>query len=78
VRDVDVVDVYRNHPLFRSLRDPTKLKGRCGACEYKVVCGGQRGRAYAMTGDYLETDPVCAYIPGGWTETGVAASRGET
>lgn len=77
VRDVDVVDTYRNHPLFRSLRDPTKLKGRCGACEYKAVCGGQRGRAYAMTGDYMETDPACAYTPRGWMEGGVAASRGE-
>lgn len=63
VRDVDVVDAYRHHPMFRDLRDPEKLKGRCGRCQYKVVCGGQRGRAYSMTGDYLETDPVCVYEP---------------
>ncbi|MFQ5408629.1 MAG: TIGR04053 family radical SAM/SPASM domain-containing protein [Anaerolineales bacterium] len=63
VRSVDVVDTYRNHPLFRDLRDPAKLKGRCGVCKWKVVCGGQRGRAYALTGDYLETDPACAYHP---------------
>ena len=63
VREVDVVETYRNHPLFRDLRDPAKLKGRCGRCPYKVVCGGQRGRAYAVTGDYLETDPACAYDP---------------
>lgn len=59
----DVVDVYRHHPLFTALRDPARLKGKCGACEYRVVCGGQRGRAYALTGDYLETDPVCLYEP---------------
>ncbi|HUX38134.1 MAG TPA: hypothetical protein VMV44_09570, partial [Rectinemataceae bacterium] len=47
----------------RELRDPSLLKGRCGVCEYKVVCGGQRGRAWAMTGDYLETDPACIYVP---------------
>lgn len=63
VREADIVDVYRNHPLFRDLRDPDKLKGRCGVCEYKVICGGQRGRAYALTGDYLETDPACIYQP---------------
>jgi radical SAM protein with 4Fe4S-binding SPASM domain len=63
VRDVDVVDTYRHHPMFRDLRDPEKLKGRCGRCEYKVICGGQRGRAYSMTGDYLETDPACVYDP---------------
>ncbi len=36
---------------------------RCGICEYRDVCGGQRGRAYGITGDYLETDPACSYIP---------------
>jgi radical SAM protein with 4Fe4S-binding SPASM domain len=64
VRQHDVVDIYRNHPIFRDLRDPEKLKGRCGMCEYRDVCGGQRGRAYGVTGDYLETDPACAYQPG--------------
>jgi len=64
VREDDVVDVYRNHPLFRDLRDVSKLKGRCGICEFKDVCGGQRGRAYGVTGDYLETDPACVYQPG--------------
>jgi len=63
VRKDDVVDVYRNHQLFRELRDPDLLKGRCGICEFKEVCGGQRGRAYGVTGDYLETDPACIYQP---------------
>ncbi len=63
VRDVDVVETYRHHLMFRDLRDPEKLKGRCGYCQYKVVCGGQRGRAYSITGDYLETEPACVYEP---------------
>ena len=63
VRTDDVVDVYRNHPLFRSLRDPSALTGKCGACEFRDVCGGQRGRAYAVTGDPLASDPACAYVP---------------
>ncbi len=61
----DVVDVYRNSQLFKDLRDYSKLKGRCGICEYRDVCGGQRGRAYGVTGDYLETDPACLYEPTG-------------
>ncbi len=65
VRQADVVDVYRNHPIFKALRDPEQLKGKCHDCGYRVVCGGQRGRAYAITGDYLETDPACAYEPVG-------------
>jgi radical SAM protein len=63
VRVDDVIDVYRHSKLFTELRDPARLKGRCAICEYRDVCGGQRGRAYGLTGDYLETDPACAYIP---------------
>ncbi|MHB9144154.1 MAG: TIGR04053 family radical SAM/SPASM domain-containing protein [Symbiobacteriia bacterium] len=63
IREDSLVDVYRNAPLFKELRNPDLLKGRCGRCEFKIVCGGQRGRAYALTGDYLETDPACAYEP---------------
>lgn len=59
----DVVDVYRDSEIFTDLRDPDKIKGRCGVCEYRDVCGGQRGRAYGVTGDYLESDPACLYVP---------------
>ena len=59
-----VVDTYRNHPAFIALRDPDHLKGNCGRCEYRQVCGGSRSRAYAVTGDPLETEPDCVYIPG--------------
>jgi radical SAM protein len=65
VRDDDVVAVYRHSKLFRDLRDHSKLKGRCGICEYRDVCGGQRGRAYGVTGDYMQTDPACVYQPKG-------------
>lgn len=67
VREDDVVDVYRNHDLFRALRDPARLSGKCGVCEFRDVCGGQRGRAYAVTGDPLASDPACAYVPADWT-----------
>jgi radical SAM protein with 4Fe4S-binding SPASM domain len=63
VRVDDVVSVYREGGLFRELRDPALLKGKCGVCQYRDVCGGQRGRAYGVTGDYLESDPACAYQP---------------
>lgn len=65
VRTDDVIDVYRHSQLFTDLRTPDKIKGRCGICEYRDVCGGQRGRAYGVTGDYLESDPACLYIPQG-------------
>ena len=65
VRTDNVVDVYRHSKIFTDLRSPEKIKGRCGVCEYRDVCGGQRGRAYGITGDYLESDPACLYVPQG-------------
>ena len=65
VRVDDPVTLYRDHPVFRSLRDVGQLKGRCGRCEYAEVCGGSRARAYAWTGDILEADPLCPYVPSG-------------
>ncbi|HEX8991559.1 MAG TPA: TIGR04053 family radical SAM/SPASM domain-containing protein [Anaerolineales bacterium] len=62
VRSDDVVEVYRHSRLFTDLRTPEKIKGRCGACEFRDLCGGQRGRAYGLTGDYLESDPACIYV----------------
>ncbi len=58
-----VVDVYQKHPAFRALRDPDRFGGRCGICEYRQVCGGSRARAYAVTGDYLASEPDCVYVP---------------
>jgi len=63
VRTHDLVDVYRNSPLFRDLRNTDKLEGKCGVCEYRTICGGSRARAYATTGNYLASDPYCSYIP---------------
>lgn len=66
VRDDDIIDIYQNHPVFRDLRDPEKLKGKCGACSFKEICGGSRARAYGITGDYLAEEPYCTHIPEGF------------
>ena len=63
VKTDSLVRVYREHPLFLSLRDPARLQGRCGRCEFRSLCGGSRARAYAASGDYLAEDPQCAYQP---------------
>jgi radical SAM protein len=60
-----LVDIYRRSELFRSLRDVNRLKGKCGHCSFRAICGGSRARAYAITGDPLESDPLCVYEPGG-------------
>jgi len=63
VRTDDLVALYRSHPLFTSLRDVTTFKGRCGRCPFATRCGGSRARAYAWSGDVLESDPLCPYVP---------------
>lgn len=63
VRTDDLVTVYRDSPIFRTLRDRTQLKGKCGVCEYVSVCGGSRARGYGITGDYLAAEPFCLHVP---------------
>lgn len=63
VRGESLVEIYRNSPVFRALHSPEKFLGRCGVCEYKFICGGSRARAFAHTGNLLEADPFCPYVP---------------
>ncbi len=63
VRDDDLVEVYRESPVFLGLRDRSTIKGKCGVCNYLGLCGGSRARAYAVTGDPLAEEPYCAYVP---------------
>jgi radical SAM protein with 4Fe4S-binding SPASM domain len=66
VKQTPLADIYRNAPIFKSLRDTSQLKGKCGACEYKEICGGSRARAYALTGDPLAQEQCCVYQPRNW------------
>ncbi|MRH43370.1 TIGR04053 family radical SAM/SPASM domain-containing protein [Aquibacillus halophilus] len=63
VREQSLKEIYRESDVLRNLRDPDKYKGKCGVCEFRHVCGGSRSRAYAMTGDYMESEPFCVYTP---------------
>jgi radical SAM protein with 4Fe4S-binding SPASM domain len=58
-----LASIYGESPLFAALRDRSKLKGKCGRCPMRNVCGGSRARAYALTGDLLAEEPCCAYLP---------------
>jgi len=55
--------IWNSSEVFLSLRDFDKLKGKCGICEFKRVCGGCRARAYEATGDYMAEEPLCGYEP---------------
>jgi AdoMet-dependent heme synthase len=56
-------DIWENSKIFLDLRDYDKLKGKCGICQFKKVCGGCRARAYEACGDYLAEEPLCSYKP---------------
>lgn len=63
IRTTPLAELYQDSPLFQRLRQSDLLKGRCGVCDYRDICGGSRSRAYALTGDYLAEEPCCAYVP---------------
>lgn len=63
VRSASPVDIYRSSDVFTSVRDMSRLDGKCGICQYKLVCGGSRARAFAYTGDALASDPLCPFEP---------------
>ncbi|MBP1927919.1 radical SAM protein with 4Fe4S-binding SPASM domain [Methanolinea mesophila] len=72
-------EIWYRSEILRDLRDFTRLRGKCGRCEYRRLCGGCRARAYglwnnsgritphgsSLSGDhYLDEEPWCPYIPG--------------
>ncbi len=62
LRTTPLAAIWKDSPVFRDLADRTKLKGACGACENRFICGGCRGKAYGQTGDYLAEDPGCHLV----------------
>ena len=65
VKEVPFGAIWKESEIFKTLRNFNNLKGKCGRCEYRKVCGGCRARAYEATGDYLAEEPLCLYQPKG-------------
>lgn len=63
VRTGELSAIYRTSPKLAALRAVDDLQGRCGRCEFRGPCGGSRARAWALTGDAMGSDPLCAYEP---------------
>lgn len=61
--NLDFHEIWSKSEYFKDIRDTDGYKGKCGYCEYRRLCGGCRARAYALTGDYLESEPFCIYEP---------------
>jgi radical SAM protein with 4Fe4S-binding SPASM domain len=66
IRDKTMKEIWadmQTSEFTRKLRDRSNLKGKCGVCEYREICGGCRTRAEIYTGDLFQSDPACAYVP---------------
>ena len=62
VRDDSLLRVYRDDFVMRRFREPETFAGKCGRCDFRMLCGGSRARAYAFSGDPFSSDPSCCYI----------------
>jgi len=76
VRQTLFKTIWTESDILAAMRDPMRLKGRCGRCEYRGICGGCRARAYSSDNyqvirmsecpeSLLMEDPFCTYEPGG-------------
>mgnify|MGYP002355462412 CR=1 FL=1 len=63
VTTTPIARIWADSDLFNTIRDESRLTGRCGACEYKSLCGGCRARALAAHGDMMASEPCCTYVP---------------
>ena len=63
ILQTSLMEIWNNSPELASMRDVGQLKGKCGVCGFRAVCGGCRARAFAATGDYMDAEPMCTYIP---------------
>ena len=75
IRRQSLPEIWLNDAQLVALRDRSALRGRCGVCEYRDLCGGCRARAQAETGDPLGEDPACLYSPAGGAEARLAPER---
>jgi radical SAM protein len=78
IRRQPLASIYRESTLFRDLRDTSRLEGKCGACEFKEICGGSRSRAYALTGNPHAEEPCCSYVPQGYVPSSRAVKAATT
>ena len=78
IRNQPLARIYRESPLFQALRNPAMLEGKCGACEFKHICGGSRARSYALTGNPFGEEPCCSYTPKGYVPPPPTMKRAST
>jgi radical SAM protein with 4Fe4S-binding SPASM domain len=56
-------EIWVKNKILNYIRNRKALKGSCGICSYRDLCGGCRYTAYVATGDWLGPDVSCPYGP---------------
>lgn len=59
----EIMNRIHKSDIIKELADRKNLKGKCGICEYNLICGGCRAKAYIYSGDMFGSDPLCSHIP---------------
>ena len=59
IRSSSIIEAYRNSPIMKKLRSPSKFSGACGNCKFNDICGGSRSRAYSVDGNPFGSEPWC-------------------
>nr|VFJ92442.1 MAG: radical SAM additional 4Fe4S-binding SPASM domain-containing protein [Candidatus Kentron sp. LFY] len=62
VREKAFLEIWDGAEIFQRLRFP-ELQGKCGQCDYRLLCGGCRARPVALGDGLMDTDPLCVYVP---------------
>ena len=63
IRKASLQTIWETSAFFHTIRNPRAYAGRCGHCEFLSVCRGCRARAFAETGNYMQEDRYCIYVP---------------
>ncbi|MFN3740189.1 MAG: radical SAM protein [Thermodesulfovibrionales bacterium] len=75
IRESSLSDIWNESSLLKLLREGA-YRGRCSICEYTEICGGCRARAFVKSGDMMDEDSLCGYIPEGKEKVAVEMKIG--
>jgi len=59
LKEDSIENIWFTSDLLWQIREKRNIKGKCNSCDLVFQCSGCRAMAYAVTGDFLESDPQC-------------------
>lgn len=59
IREKSLMEIWTRNPVLIKLRNRENIRGWCGSCSIRDICGGCRARAYGYFRDVFGPDPRC-------------------